>query len=171
MRGSNQQQSHVFSYISPEQRVRKDHPLRPIRTIGGQNPEATVAAVQQDVRESGAPVDTAGAVVAGATVAAVVFGAERAAVDGRDGLQHFVPVVCGTEFGRSGVGRDGLHEEPRPVAGGGSGEGISGAGGGASAPEGLDLGRALYGGRHVTRSLGQLEEFSAEGERETGCVS
>ena len=33
MRGSDQQQSHVFSYISPEQRVRKDHPLRPIRTI------------------------------------------------------------------------------------------------------------------------------------------
>src|ERR1017187_380558 len=61
---------------------------------GGQNPEATVATVQQDVRESGAPVDTAGAVVAGATVADVVFGAERAAADGRDGLQHFVPVVC-----------------------------------------------------------------------------
>src|SRR6202167_311653 len=33
MRGSDQQQSHVFSYISPEQRVRKDHPLRPIRTM------------------------------------------------------------------------------------------------------------------------------------------
>src|ERR1700676_2027503 len=33
MRGSDQQQSHVFSYISPEQRERKDHPLRPIRTM------------------------------------------------------------------------------------------------------------------------------------------
>jgi transposase len=33
MRGSDQQQSHVFSYISPEQRVRSDHPLRPIRTM------------------------------------------------------------------------------------------------------------------------------------------
>src|SRR5271154_221376 len=33
MRGTDQQQSHVFSYISPEQRVRVDHPLRPIRTI------------------------------------------------------------------------------------------------------------------------------------------
>ena len=33
MRGSDQQQGHVFSYISPEQRVRKDHPLRPIRTM------------------------------------------------------------------------------------------------------------------------------------------
>src|SRR6202171_4790618 len=33
MRGTDQQQSHVFSYFSPEQRVRSDHPLRPIRTI------------------------------------------------------------------------------------------------------------------------------------------
>src|ERR1700689_3924183 len=33
MRGNDQQQTHVFSYISPEQRVRKDHPLRPIRTM------------------------------------------------------------------------------------------------------------------------------------------
>src|ERR1700690_4339957 len=33
MRGSDQRQSHVFSYISPEQRVRKDHPLRSIRTM------------------------------------------------------------------------------------------------------------------------------------------
>jgi len=33
MRGTDQQQSHVFSYISPDQRVRKDHPLRPIRTM------------------------------------------------------------------------------------------------------------------------------------------
>jgi transposase len=33
MRGTDQQQTHVFSYISPEQRVRKDHPLRPIRTM------------------------------------------------------------------------------------------------------------------------------------------
>lgn len=33
MRGIDQQQSHMFSYLSPEQRVRKDHPLRPIRTM------------------------------------------------------------------------------------------------------------------------------------------
>ena len=33
VRGTDQQQNHVFSYISPGQRVRKDHPLRPIRTM------------------------------------------------------------------------------------------------------------------------------------------
>jgi transposase len=33
MRGNDPQQGGMFSYISPEQRVRKDHPLRPIRTM------------------------------------------------------------------------------------------------------------------------------------------
>lgn len=33
MRGSDQQQGEVFSYLSPESRVRKNHPLRAIRTM------------------------------------------------------------------------------------------------------------------------------------------
>src|ERR1700740_1846317 len=33
MRGTDQQQTHAFSIIPAEQRVRKDHPLRPIRTM------------------------------------------------------------------------------------------------------------------------------------------
>jgi len=33
MRGTDHQQSHIFSYLSPEARVRKDHPLRVIRTM------------------------------------------------------------------------------------------------------------------------------------------
>src|SRR6187397_1008534 len=31
MRGEDQQQNHIFSYLSPEARVRKDHPLPAIR--------------------------------------------------------------------------------------------------------------------------------------------
>ena len=33
MRGEDQQQNHMFSYLSPEGRVRKDHPLRAIRAM------------------------------------------------------------------------------------------------------------------------------------------
>jgi transposase len=33
MRGADQQQSHIFSYVSPEERVRKNHPLRTVRTM------------------------------------------------------------------------------------------------------------------------------------------
>jgi hypothetical protein len=34
MRGADQQQNHMFSYLSPEKRVRRDHPLRAIRAMG-----------------------------------------------------------------------------------------------------------------------------------------
>src|ERR1700716_925264 len=33
MRGDDNQQEGMFSYVSPEQRVPADHPLRPIRTM------------------------------------------------------------------------------------------------------------------------------------------
>jgi transposase len=33
MRGADHQQDHMFSYLSPEQRVREDHPLRPLRDM------------------------------------------------------------------------------------------------------------------------------------------
>ena len=33
MRGADEQQSQIFSYLSPEARVRKDHPLRAIRVM------------------------------------------------------------------------------------------------------------------------------------------
>jgi transposase len=33
MRGRDHQQNHMFSYLSPEMRVRQDHPLRAIRTM------------------------------------------------------------------------------------------------------------------------------------------
>ena len=33
MRGKDEQQLDVFSYVSPEQRVPQDHPLRPLRVM------------------------------------------------------------------------------------------------------------------------------------------
>ncbi len=33
MRGTDHQQSHIYSYLSPEQRVRQDHPLRAVRMM------------------------------------------------------------------------------------------------------------------------------------------
>ena len=33
MRGKDEQQLDVFSYVSPEQRVPQDHPLRPLRVL------------------------------------------------------------------------------------------------------------------------------------------
>ena len=33
MGGADEQTSHLFSYLSPEQRVRPDHPLRAVRRL------------------------------------------------------------------------------------------------------------------------------------------
>ena len=33
MRGDHEQQAPMWSYISPEQRIPLDHPLRPLRTL------------------------------------------------------------------------------------------------------------------------------------------
>jgi Transposase domain (DUF772) len=33
MRGIDHQQGHMFSYLSPEKRVRQDHPLRAVRAV------------------------------------------------------------------------------------------------------------------------------------------
>jgi len=40
MRGKDEQQLDVFSYISPEQRVPHDHPLRPLRVMKSEEKEA-----------------------------------------------------------------------------------------------------------------------------------
>jgi hypothetical protein len=69
---------------------------------------------------------------------------------------------CGAECGRCRLGRDRVHPESRPLAGGGCGPGVSSAGGRASAGEGSDLGRAFHGGRHAAGSLSGREEFSSE---------
>ena len=133
MRGEDQQQNQMFSYLSPETRVRKDHPLRAIRAMVDEVLSQLVATVRQHVRQRGPAVDCAGEVVASAVAADAVLDPQRAAADGTDRLQPAVPLVRGPERGRRGLGRDHVHQEPRPVAGGRRGQRVSGAGGGAGA--------------------------------------
>src|ERR1700686_1974685 len=100
MRGTDQQQSHVFSYISPEQRVRKDHPLRPIRTMVDEILKQLSPQFNKMYAKVGRPsIPPEQLLRAQLLHADVVFGAQRATADGRDGLQHSVPLVCGAEFG------------------------------------------------------------------------
>ena len=50
MRGIDHQQSHMFSYLSPEARVRKDHPLPAMRAMVDEVLVGTVPAVWPHVR-------------------------------------------------------------------------------------------------------------------------
>ena len=99
MRGDDQQQNHVFSYLSPEARVRKDHPLRIIRAMMDEVLSQLSRRFERDVRPGRAPFDCAGEAVAGAVAADAVFDSQRALADGGDGLQPFVSLVRGLERG------------------------------------------------------------------------
>ena len=94
MRGDDEQSGHLFSYLSPEQRVPADHPLRAIRAMTDDGPAPIVAPVRGDVCEDGPAVDPAGASAAGAAAPGAVFGAQRADADGATRIQPAVPLVC-----------------------------------------------------------------------------
>ena len=106
----------MFSYVTPEARVRPDHPLRPIRRMTDAALAAAVAAVRSAVLDDGPAVDPARAVAARVAAADAVQHSQRAAADGGAGLQRPVSVVCRPEPGRSDLGRHDVHEESRSAA-------------------------------------------------------
>ena len=55
MRGREKKQQHLFSYISPEQRVPKDHPLRPIRKMVDKALEEMHGSFSDQYSETGRP--------------------------------------------------------------------------------------------------------------------
>ena len=99
MRGDDLQQAGMFSYLSPEQRVPQDHPLRAIRKLCDAVFCGTVATVRQTLRPHGAPFDRTGEVAARAVAASALQRAQRATADGRTRLQHAVSLVRRVEPG------------------------------------------------------------------------
>jgi transposase len=55
MRGQDHQQANMFSYLSPEQRVRKDHPLRAIRVLADEALEGMSKRLDTMYSETGRP--------------------------------------------------------------------------------------------------------------------
>ena len=93
MRGDDRQPDSMFSYVSAEQRVPTDHPLRAIRAL--------VDDVLRDMSREfdglyarvGPPVDSARAAAAGAVAADLLLDSQRAAADGAARLQPAVSLV------------------------------------------------------------------------------
>jgi hypothetical protein len=63
MYGKDEQQLDVFSYISPEQRVPHDHPLRPLRVMTDEVLRELQPRFNELLRQHGATVDRAREVV------------------------------------------------------------------------------------------------------------
>src|SRR3954462_7604179 len=113
----------MFSYSSPDERVRKEHPLRAIRNMVDRALREMSPLFDEMYSEIGRPSIAPEKLLR--TVATdAVFGTQRALVAGRDRLQCAAPLVRGNEHGRGGMGRDGVHEESRSPAGARSGESI-----------------------------------------------
>jgi len=73
MRGDDLEQMDVFSYVSAEQRIAKDHPLRGIRGMVDEASAGDVFAFRRVVCARRAAVDCAGEAGAGASVAGAVL--------------------------------------------------------------------------------------------------
>ena len=117
MRGEDQRSEGFFSYVPLERRIPADHPLRAIRSLtdealAGLSRDFKGKLYARDGRPSISPEDCCGLCCCRFSIRY----AQRAAVDGATGLQHAVPLVRGIEYGRSHLGRDGVHQEPRTVA-------------------------------------------------------
>src|SRR5258708_31623223 len=162
MRGTDQQQGHVFSYISPEQRVRKDHPLRPIRAMVDKVLKQLSPGFTKMYSKVGRPSIPPEQLLR-ALLLQMLYSvrSERLLMEEIDYNILFRWFV-GLNLDDAVWGCHGVHQESRPFAGGRSGQGVSVAGGGASPRAGMGLGGALHGGRKFVGSLGQREEFSTQ---------
>ena len=151
----------MFSYVSLEERVPGDHPLRPIRRVVdevlGAMSSGSTACTRTRAGPRSRPSDCCGPCCCRSSTRS-----QRADADGAAELQPAVPVVRGTGDGRAGVEPRGVQQEPGAVAEQEWGAVLrAGAGAGPAAP----VGRALHGGWHVDRGLGQPEELSNKGRR------
>jgi len=114
MRGDDEQQLGVFSYVNPEQRVPQDHPLRPLRVMTDEALRELQRRFSKP-REDRTAIDSAGEAIACTVAASTLLRAQRTHVDGTTRLQPVVPLVRRPEHGRGHLGRNGVHEESPPA--------------------------------------------------------
>src|SRR5208282_6867995 len=82
-------------------------------TDSGRGAGGSVAGIREAVRQARPTIDSAGETASRVAVAGLLLGALGAAVDGAARLQFAVPLVCRAVAGCRGVGRYGVHQEPR----------------------------------------------------------
>jgi len=83
MRGKDEQQLDVFSYVSPEQRVPQDHPLRPLRVMTDEAlRELQTTVLTSCTPKTGRPSIAPEKLLRALLLQAAVLGAQRTAVDG-----------------------------------------------------------------------------------------
>ena len=115
------------------------------------------------LRERRTSLDPSGAIAERIAAPGVLRHSVGTTADGTIGLQFFVPLVRGAFAGRSGLGPDHLHEEPRPTAEWRSVYEVHEQASEPSAGKAAVVRRAFFSGRNADRGLGFTEEFSPQG--------
>ena len=151
MRGTDEAIGSLFSYVDLEARIPARHPLRKIRQVVNDalaSLDGEFAALYTDFgRPSIAPERLIRAsliqILFSVRVTPEACFQHDAAVDGADGIQPPVPLVCRPWDRRSGVGPYGLHQEPRPPSDDGNVAQGDGCDPGAPRGRAAPVGRAL----------------------------
>ena len=105
MRGADEQPGSMFSYVSLEERVPADHPLRAIRRITDRALERLAPRFGTLYMNFGPALDRAGEVAPRAASPGAVHDSQRAAADRAAGLQPAVPLVRGASGWTTRCGR------------------------------------------------------------------
>jgi Transposase domain (DUF772) len=115
MRGDDDQQEGMFSYISLEKRVPTDHPLRPIRRIVDEILKEMSPKFQKLYSDVGRP-SIAPERLLRSLLLQIFYSvrSERMLIEQLQ--QPAVPVVCGDGDGRDGLEPRGVQQESRAIA-------------------------------------------------------
>jgi len=84
MRGADEQTGSMFSYVSLEERIPRDHPVRAVRGITDRALARMTNAIRHAVREIRPAVDSSREAASRAVAAGAVYDSRRAPVDGAD---------------------------------------------------------------------------------------
>jgi hypothetical protein len=125
-------------------------------------PEGAVARFCRAVFADRPRVDPARAAAARLAAAGVPFASLGAATGRADRHRPVVPLVCRSRHRGPGVERHHLYEEPRPAVERRDCGEVSRRGARRQAGQGVVVGRAFLGRRHLAGSLGQPEELPPE---------
>ena len=98
MRGQEENQGFMFTYLSSEQRVPEDHPLRMIRAFADAVLKEMNPTFKVMYSNTGTTFYSSGTVVESAILDRFVYGARGPDVLRAIGLQHSVPLVPRYEF-------------------------------------------------------------------------
>ena len=144
MRGDDNQQEGIFSYISPEKRVPADHPLRPIRKMVDEILKEMSPQFQKLYSEVGRPSIAPERLLR--SLLLQIFYSVRSERMLIEQLEYnlLVPVVCGDGDGRGGVESRGVQEESGALAERRDRGGIFPTGAGTS--QAVYVGRTFHGG-------------------------